>query len=1070
VPISNLQVVTPGATAVVLAMGPTGLTGPVGPSGVQGPVGPVGPIGARGPVGPVGPASLNLPAAWVSGKNYAGTAPYDVVYINGGSYWCVVSHLSTTFVLDFAAGYWLPLAQTPNFAIGKITTVPNGTPASVSIRGTMANPILDFSIPVGQTGPQGATGAGTGDVLHSGTSKPGQRVVYKDTTGTVIMAAVRSAVGDAAYAVQATDFTVAITSVLTAPRVFTLPSAGSLAGGSSVRFVDEVGGVSASNTVTVAVAGGGSDLINGSSSFVVKTQYGFVELESDGVSRWTVVGASTDLTPVANLTTTVNNTLVDLRYLFLRTAAVLALQLGMVNGVVDPLSDLTHINTAASSGYAFNAAAGTVSLASSAGTTFLTVSTASQAIAYSANSSYPASNAFDGSFSSYWAEAAVAVNGTSYIGQDFGIGNAYAISQIILLAFNNTADNATSALVQYADGAGASPSGWTTAATVSLNASASALNTISVPSSAGAHRAWRLLLNSAPTGAWAIYELDFQIAIPVGSTVSTPAQAISYGSFNSSYLPANAFDGNVTNFWESNLSANQTGVDYIGQDFGSGNAYAISQIIMTAYSASGTANNLSSVIVQYSDNNTTWTPVITASLSLAASSINYIPIPSSAGSHRYWRLLANSNTTGGNYWCVAELQFQITGTLATVSNAAQAIASPDVLGSNVPANAFDGNYSDTWSASTTGSSVAGYSFIGQDFGAGTTYQIANVVYTTSSDARNAASGAYTLQYSDNPTAGTPTWTTAVAYTGLLTTASTTMSLPVPSGVGAHRAWRFLAAGTYASGIGAAVTELQFQILLATSQASKPGQATSGGDYANYPAFAVNDNNVLSTWSSSQQTTAVSGAAYIGQDFGSGNTGQPVAFLLTNYSTAGGNISSVLLQYTDAATWASPTTVATYALNTAAYVTQTFAVPASAGAHRMWRLLANANPSAGSWGVAEFGLFVAAPIVTGYVLQSVDYSLGLTNPTKVQALVHVDGSSAAFTLNTDLVVSVSRCAGSQFTVGTLKLVDSLPDGSRLYDTGPVDVSAQPAGNTGTMKITAANGKNVVTTGYIVLEAA
>jgi hypothetical protein len=75
----------------------------------------------------------------------------------------------------------------------------------------------------------------------------------------------------------------------TAPRTWTLPAANAFSEGTFHLIVDGAGGVSATNTLSVARAG--SDLINGGSASVVLDRvYDFVLLETNGNSQWTIVG------------------------------------------------------------------------------------------------------------------------------------------------------------------------------------------------------------------------------------------------------------------------------------------------------------------------------------------------------------------------------------------------------------------------------------------------------------------------------------------------------------------------------------------------------------------------------------------------------------------------------------------------------------------------------------------------------------------------------------------------------------------------------------------------------------
>ncbi len=98
----------------------------------------------------------------------------------------------------------------------------------------------------------------------------------------------RTPIADANYTATASDQLVAYTSI-TAPRTVTLPAASAYPIGQLLRVVDESGGCSA--TVTLTIARAGTDTIDGATSAVVAAAYGFVWLESDGVSKWTVVGA-----------------------------------------------------------------------------------------------------------------------------------------------------------------------------------------------------------------------------------------------------------------------------------------------------------------------------------------------------------------------------------------------------------------------------------------------------------------------------------------------------------------------------------------------------------------------------------------------------------------------------------------------------------------------------------------------------------------------------------------------------------------------------------------------------------
>jgi hypothetical protein len=96
----------------------------------------------------------------------------------------------------------------------------------------------------------------------------------------------RTAISDAAYTALLTDRLVAYTA-LTAARIITLPAASAYPGGTRLVIIDESGNCSTTKTLTTAAAG--TDTIDGAISAVVNQAYGFIGLESNGVSHWTII-------------------------------------------------------------------------------------------------------------------------------------------------------------------------------------------------------------------------------------------------------------------------------------------------------------------------------------------------------------------------------------------------------------------------------------------------------------------------------------------------------------------------------------------------------------------------------------------------------------------------------------------------------------------------------------------------------------------------------------------------------------------------------------------------------------
>src|SRR5215472_16020628 len=97
------------------------------------------------------------------------------------------------------------------------------------------------------------------------------------------------AIADANYSAVTSDRVIAYTS-MTAARTVQLVSASAVPPGTIVTVMDRSG--SASATVTISISPTGADNINGANVplSVVQKALGGVQVESDGVSNWTVIG------------------------------------------------------------------------------------------------------------------------------------------------------------------------------------------------------------------------------------------------------------------------------------------------------------------------------------------------------------------------------------------------------------------------------------------------------------------------------------------------------------------------------------------------------------------------------------------------------------------------------------------------------------------------------------------------------------------------------------------------------------------------------------------------------------
>lgn len=96
--------------------------------------------------------------------------------------------------------------------------------------------------------------------------------------------------GDSIYTILSTDRVVLTSANLTASRTWTLPAANAINAGQHLVVADLFGGINGANTLVVSRAG--SDTINGVSTVTLSTQYNYLDLVSDGSSKWTYAAAT----------------------------------------------------------------------------------------------------------------------------------------------------------------------------------------------------------------------------------------------------------------------------------------------------------------------------------------------------------------------------------------------------------------------------------------------------------------------------------------------------------------------------------------------------------------------------------------------------------------------------------------------------------------------------------------------------------------------------------------------------------------------------------------------------------
>jgi hypothetical protein len=98
--------------------------------------------------------------------------------------------------------------------------------------------------------------------------------------------------GDSNFTIPNSYRVLSLVANLTASRTWTLPSAEDVAAGKSIFIFDNVGGISAVNTLVIAAPTG--DTINGASSITLSNAYAGITIISNGGTQWTAVLTNVD--------------------------------------------------------------------------------------------------------------------------------------------------------------------------------------------------------------------------------------------------------------------------------------------------------------------------------------------------------------------------------------------------------------------------------------------------------------------------------------------------------------------------------------------------------------------------------------------------------------------------------------------------------------------------------------------------------------------------------------------------------------------------------------------------------
>lgn len=179
--------------------------------------------------------------------------------------------------------------------------------------------------------------------------------------------------GDSNYTILPADKAVVTSANFTAPRTWTLPLANSVNPGYEIPVADLFGGVSSTNTLTIARAG--ANTINGATSVTIGAQYGMRRLISDGVSKWTFDAGVMRISDYIGTTLTPSKAVVTDANSKLAPSATTATQIGYLSTLSSDVQTqiTTKLANALATGQIFLGVGGVATASSNARTVINTV-------------------------------------------------------------------------------------------------------------------------------------------------------------------------------------------------------------------------------------------------------------------------------------------------------------------------------------------------------------------------------------------------------------------------------------------------------------------------------------------------------------------------------------------------------------------------------------------------------------------------------------------------------------------------------------------------------------------------
>lgn len=206
------------------------------------------------------------------------------------------------------------------------------------------------------------------------------------------------------------------------------------------------------------------------------------------------------------------------------------------------------------------------------------------------------------------------------------------------------------------------------------------------------HRYWRVQLGYSGSTAFALKNIGF-CTTAGGANIATGGTASATQTFTGTNI-ASCFAN--TGIWSSTNAAPTQFIEY---DFGSGNAVSLAEVFMTSRNDANFAQAPIEFVVQFSDDNVSWTSVAhcikdgwtqnqTVRFTFSTSNQN--------ASHQWWGVEIVASVSGAGY-SLPEMFYAATNGGSSLCVGGTARASENFSGTFNAPKAFDGNPATRWS-------------------------------------------------------------------------------------------------------------------------------------------------------------------------------------------------------------------------------------------------------------------------------------------------------------------------------------------------------------------------------------